>query len=123
MTNPKENTDLKEQISRILGEPATTTRGQGGLPLHGTVEDYSMYFTKDGKQHLVNQLVELVHQARVAELESLLKLTQGVYDTRSPFVTIENISESMVTATNSMIQARLANLEKSKELESKEDSI
>lgn len=69
MANPKENTDLKEQISRILGEPATTTRGQGGLPLHGTVEDYAMYFTKDGKQHLVNQLVELVHQARVDAVE------------------------------------------------------
>ncbi len=119
VTNPKENTDLREQIEEIA-----TSVWVRALDLQRS-SDFSdeRVYSKARKSYIdysIKEIEKLVHQARVDELESLLKLTQGVYDTRSPFVIIENISESMVTATNSMIQARLANLEKFEELESKE---
>lgn len=61
--------------SRILGEPATGSRGQGGLPVTGTVIDWEMRFTKAGKEHLVSALraeaEKLVEAELLGELQTL----------------------------------------------------
>lgn len=71
--------DIREKIEKILGEPATGSRGQGGLPVTGSVIDYTMYFTKDGKKYLVDQLLALIDSSLEAERkrieDDLLKKT------------------------------------------------
>jgi len=37
-------------------EPATSTRGQGGLPLHGSVKDWEFCMTKDGFESFCNYI-------------------------------------------------------------------
>lgn len=69
-TTPEQS--VRERISRILGEPASGSRGQGGLPVTGTIIDYEMRFTKAGKEHLVDQLAALLDQIS-AERETKIR--------------------------------------------------
>jgi hypothetical protein len=82
--------ELEQEISRILGEPATGTRGQGGLPVTGTVTDWEMRFTKAGKEHLVKQLASLVRRSNAKEIKDALEdLGQELLDDYSASAVID----------------------------------
>lgn len=52
-------TDIRAKIEDILGEPASHVAGRHGLPKTDEIIDYAMYFTKDGKKFLVDQILQL----------------------------------------------------------------
>jgi len=55
---------IRECINKLdnFFTPATSTRGQGGLPLHGTVKDWKMEITKDGLEQLKSSLKSLINK-------------------------------------------------------------
>lgn len=55
--------ELRKELDAIFPPPATSTRGQGGLPLHGSVTDYAMHYTKDGKEFIYEKLLLLIDKA------------------------------------------------------------
>ena len=55
---------MSDRLEEILNEwgrhfePATGTRGQGGLPLPGSVTDWQLTLTKDGWKHHKTDLIK-----------------------------------------------------------------
>jgi hypothetical protein len=56
--------EFEEELERILHEPATGSRGQGGLPVTGSVVDYEISYTKVGRKYLIKALTE-AHQKAI----------------------------------------------------------
>jgi len=54
--------ELRKRLDNIFPSPATGTRGQGGLPVTGSVTDYVMYYTKDGEEFVYKQIEQLINQ-------------------------------------------------------------
>jgi len=56
---------LDSQRAKLISEverfiiPAESSRGQGGLPLYGTVKDWEIHLTKDGWNHIKGTLDQL----------------------------------------------------------------
>lgn len=82
MTTDSEELDrILDDWSRKYFEPVTTTRGQGGLPLHGTVNDWQLTITKNGWKRYKDYLKEIllaytakkVKEARIDEVNKFKK--------------------------------------------------
>jgi len=69
--------EILKDLGRKYFEPTTSTRGQGGLPLHGSVIDWEMKITKDCweryKAEAKTRLSKMLIEARIEELEQLRK--------------------------------------------------
>jgi len=61
----KPSKDLREKLDRVFPPPATSSRGQGGIPLHGTIQSYSMNYTSEGKESVYERLAALIEEERV----------------------------------------------------------
>lgn len=101
--------ELRNELDRLFPPPATGSRGQGGLPVTGSVVDYSMYYTKDGKKYIYEQLLALIQSQKQAhadmvigdikipstETDALFAMKyQGSYDNDTVIFTLEKIHSS-----------------------------
>ena len=79
-TSPSLLTDL-DIVRNNLFEPATGTRGQGGLPLPGSVTDWQLTLTKDGWKHhktdLIKALQSYIDTKIIEELENIMYVDWG----------------------------------------------
>lgn len=92
MSTPNDNIDRLIEDWGNQFRPATSSRGQGGLPLHGSVTDWELTLTKEGwnyhKSELKSAIRRLLLEAKKDERE-LAK--QDVIKQHPIFLTKENV--------------------------------
>jgi hypothetical protein len=74
MTSPQQPSTVEAAIEEWgkRFEPATSSRGQGGLPLHGSVTDWKLTLTEDGWEHHKAALVAALNELRRQDMEYVI---------------------------------------------------
>jgi hypothetical protein len=82
MTSPQQPSTVEAAIEEWgkRFEPATSSRGQGGLPLHGSVTDWKLTLTEDGWEHHKAALVAALNELRRHDMEYVIGKDFKVHD-------------------------------------------